>query len=62
MSKKYILVSGAIFGVVAVVHAVRIFDRWPVQIASHDIPVWVSWIAVIGGGALCLWALRAWRR
>jgi hypothetical protein len=31
MQSKYALVSGAIFGVVAVIQAIRAFNQWPVQ-------------------------------
>jgi hypothetical protein len=33
MSSKYVVVSGVLFGVVAVLQAVRALYQWPVQIA-----------------------------
>ena len=59
MTSKYVVVSGSIFGVVAVAHAVRALYEWPVQIGSLDISVWVSWVAMVVTGSLCAWAFRS---
>ena len=59
MTNKYVVVSGAIFGAVAAAHVVRALYEWPVRIASLDIPVWVSWVAVVVAGGLCAWAFRS---
>ncbi|HEX9391263.1 MAG TPA: hypothetical protein VF928_08140 [Usitatibacteraceae bacterium] len=58
MSNNYLVVSGAVFGVVAVIQAVRAFNQWPVHIATLDIPVWFSWIAMVAAGSMCAWAFR----
>ena len=59
MSNKYFVVSGALFGVVAVIQAVRALNQWPVQVGSFEIPVWASWIATVVAGSLCVWAFRS---
>jgi hypothetical protein len=59
MRSKYPVVSGALFGVIAVLQAVRALYQWPVQVAGVDVPVWVSWVAVVAAGGLCVWAFRA---
>jgi hypothetical protein len=59
MPSKYALVSGVLFGVVALLQAVRALYQWPVQIGGVDIPVWVSWIAVVVAGGLCAWAFQS---
>lgn len=59
MAGKYVVVSGVIFGVVAVLQAVRALNQWPVVIAGIDVPVWGSWVATIVAGGLCAWAFRA---
>jgi hypothetical protein len=59
MSNKYAVVSGAIFGVIAVLQAVRAFVQWPVQVGSFEIPVAVSWVAAIVAGSLCVWAFSS---
>ena len=56
MSTLYVTISGAFFGVVAVLQAVRALKRWPVRIGPIDIPVWASWIAMVVAGSLCAWA------
>jgi hypothetical protein len=60
--KLYAAVSGTIFAIVAVVQVVRAFNAWPVQIASLQIPVEVSWLAALGAGALAAWAFSVARR
>ena len=59
MPSKYVLVSGAIFGVVAVLQAVRALNQWPVLIAGFDVPVWASWVATAVAGGMCAWAFRS---
>lgn len=59
MSNNYRSASGAIFGVVAVLQAVRALNQWPVHIGTFEIPVWASWLAMLVAGGLCVWALRS---
>jgi hypothetical protein len=59
MPSKYVLVSGVLFGVIAVVQAVRALNQWPVHVGGFDVPVWVSWVAMIVAGSLCVWAFRS---
>ena len=59
MSTRYIVVSGAIFGVVAVVQAARALNQWPLQVGTVEIPVWASWIAMVIAASLCAWAFRS---
>jgi len=59
MSNKYNLVSGTVFGIVAIAQAVRAISRWPVHIGTFEVPVWFSWIAVVVAGSLCVWAFRS---
>jgi hypothetical protein len=59
MSNKYSVVSGVVFGVVAVLQAVRALNQWPLHVGSLEIPVWASWIAMVFAGGLCVWAFRS---
>ena len=59
MPSKYVVVSGVLFGVIAVVQAVRALNQWPVQVAGFDVPVWVSWVAMVVAGSFCAWAFRS---
>jgi len=59
MPNKYVLVSGVVFGVVALLQLVRAINQWSVQIDSFSVPVWASWIAAVVTGVLCVWAFRS---
>jgi len=54
--RAYLLVSGLVFGVVTVVHILRLAYGWPVQIAGFAVPVDASWAGILVAGALCVWA------
>lgn len=62
MQGKYARVSGVVFGVVAVIQALRLFNQWAVQVGPFAVPVWFSWIALPVAGGLCIWAFRSGRR
>ena len=59
MQDNYRLVSGIVFGVVAILQLVRAISEWPVQIGSFAVPVPFSWVAFVVAGALCVWAFRS---
>ena len=50
--KAFLKIAAAIFGVVAVVHLVRILAGWPIVIDGWTVPMWVSWIGLIVSGGL----------
>ncbi len=59
MSKvKYLIISGAVFFSVACLHLSRILYDWQFQVGSWNIPMWASWLAFVGAGALSIWAFR----
>jgi len=57
--RAYLLISGMLFGVVALAHALRVIQQWPVEIAGWALPMWVSVVGFVVTGALSFWALRA---
>ena len=59
MPNKYVVVSGAVFGLVAVGQAVRAFAQVPVHVGSFEVPLWASWVAAVFAGSLCVWAFRS---
>jgi len=59
MSNNYVVVSGLVFGVIALLQAFRALTQLPVQVGSVEVPVWASWVAVVVAGALCAWAFRS---
>jgi len=56
MKSGYVVVSGVIFGFIAVLQLLRAVMQVPVQIGSVEFPVWGSWVAVVVAGSLCAWA------
>lgn len=61
-AKTYCVVSGGIFSAVALAHLLRALMQWPVEIGGWNVPLGISWLAVIGAGALATWAFAARRR
>jgi hypothetical protein len=59
MSSRYVLVSGVIFGFMALAQLYRAVMQVPVQIGSVAIPVVASWVAVVVLGSLCTWAFAS---
>ena len=55
-SKIFFVVSGGIFGLVALRDLARAFYQVPVRVGSWDFPIWPSWGAFLVAGALCVWA------
>ena len=55
---SFLIVAGCIFGLIALLQIARIAFRWPIRVASFEIPLAASWIAVLIAGGLCIWAFR----
>ena len=56
--RAYLVISGALFAILALVHVLRLALGWPAEIAGWAVPMWVSWIALIVAAALSIWAFR----
>ena len=56
--RRYERVSGVFFVLLASVQLARLLFRWPVQVASVNVPHWVSAFAALIAGALAVWAFR----
>jgi hypothetical protein len=56
--KNYILISAAIFTLVALLHFVRLFTHWSFQIGAMTVPLWGSWLGLLIGATLSIWAFR----
>ena len=59
MSEKYLVISGTLFCIIAVVQAARAVMQLPVQVGSFEVPVLASWVAAVVAGSLCVWAFRS---
>jgi hypothetical protein len=55
----YRTISGVVFGLIALGHGIRAALRVPALLGTTSIPIWVSWVAVLVAGALCVWAFRS---
>jgi hypothetical protein len=54
--KLYLLVSGAVFFLVAVFHLVRLAYHWPILVGTWTIPYVVSYMGFPVSSAYCVWA------
>jgi hypothetical protein len=59
MSRRYVVVSGVIFGFMALAQLLRAVMHVTVQIGSVEIPVWASWVAFVLLGSVCSWAFAS---
>jgi hypothetical protein len=54
-SKNFWLrIAGTIFGVVAIMHFLRIVTDIPVFIGECLLPVWMNWIGLVATSILCI--------
>ena len=51
-------VASLIFAIFAIGHAVRLFKHAKVMLGTHDIPMGLSWVALIVAALLCIWMWR----
>ena len=52
-------VSGMAFSLIAIVQLARLVARWPVQVATVSVSLWVSAVAFVIAAALAAWAFTA---
>jgi hypothetical protein len=57
--RRYELVSGIIFTVMAVAQLTRTVLGWPVQVDLFTVPVWLSGIAFLITAGMAIWAFRS---
>jgi hypothetical protein len=60
--QTYLYVSGCIFGIVSVLHFVRVALKLPVQLGTLSFPVGFSWPGGVAALILCVWGLRLAKR
>ncbi|MBE0535329.1 MAG: hypothetical protein IH624_06620 [Phycisphaerae bacterium] len=53
----YMMISGAIFLTVGLLHFVRLIKEAPVYIGGAVLPMWVSWIGLFVTLALGIWGI-----
>ena len=57
-SRTYLVVSGTIFGIVAVLHLLRVINGWSRVLGPWSAPMWISWLGTLVPAGLCGWAFR----
>lgn len=60
--KLYLRIAGAIFGVVAMLHALRLLLGVQVVIGGSTYPMWLSWIGPFTAGYLSFEGFRLSRK
>ncbi|SDP44204.1 hypothetical protein [Desulforhopalus singaporensis] len=56
--RPYLAISGTIFGIVAILHLLRLANGWQVVLGTWTVPMWVSWGGALVPAVLCGWAFR----
>jgi len=59
--RRYELVSGAFFSLLALVQLTRVVLGWSVHVATVAVPVWASVLACLVAGSFAVWAFRSSR-
>jgi hypothetical protein len=59
--RRYELISGGLFALIAVAQLTRTVLGLPAQVGSFVIPVWFSLVAGVITGGLAIWAFRSGR-
>jgi len=57
-ARAYLIISGTIFGIVAVFHLLRVVTSCDLVLGTWAAPMWVSWLGTLVPAVLCIWALR----
>ncbi len=59
---SYFLVSGVLFGLLALIHVVRIVDGWTFTLGPYAVPMAGSVVAILILGALSIFGLKLSRQ
>ena len=57
--RRYELVSGIIFTIVALAQLTRTLLGWTAQVEGFSVPVWASGVAFVIAGGMAIWAFRS---
>jgi hypothetical protein len=58
----YLRLSGALFGLIALGHLLRLLYRVPAELGQWIVPLWVSVIGLLVPASLAVWAFRLEKR
>jgi hypothetical protein len=54
--RVYLILSGSIFLLVAVLHLLRLIYHWPVVLGPWIAPYWASYVGLPVASGYCVWA------
>ncbi len=57
-TKLYLMISASLFGVIAILHLLRIILSIPANIGGASLPVGLSWGGLFVAAALSTWGFR----
>ena len=57
-NKTYFITVSIVFVAVTLLHFSRIIFDWSARIGNWDVPMWLSWLAVIAAGTLAYHGFR----
>ena len=60
--KTFAAIAAAIFGLVALLHLLRLVMGWSIVIEAWTVPMWLSWVGLVVAGALSYFGARLARR
>ena len=46
-SRPFTWIAAAIFAVMAIVHIIRVFTGFQVVIGTHEMPLWLTYVAIV---------------
>ena len=55
--QNYVFISGIIFGLMAIVHLIRIIKGWSFNFGPMEFPIGLSWVGMIIAAAMFIWAV-----
>lgn len=55
-TRVYVILSGAIFLLVAIIHCLRIINNWSIIVGTTTVPFWLSYIGLPVSTAYFAWA------
>lgn len=60
--KTFTRTAGAVFSLVAALHALRLLLGWEAVIGGWPVPFWLSWVALAGASFLAFTAFNVGKR
>lgn len=57
-NKLYLMISGVIFGLGALMHLARWVNSWVFQIGPYMLLPWMSYVGFVLSAVLSIWAFR----